>query len=190
MWNVNGELSFLAEEAGATAVTAVDVMPPTEAYREEHRRRGSGVRFVHGDIHDPDVVAAVGPHDVVWCSGVLYHAPNPVLTLERLRALTDRLLILATETIPEVPGLSQACVFLPGLSAPDRRLHRLARPHGTALGIHTPFRPDQGYGNWWWGLSRSAVRGMLFAAGFELREEHGGPLHATFLAAPARHTGT
>ncbi len=184
MWNVHGHIAFVAEEVGATRATAVDVMDETDSYIEEHRRRSSTVRFVRGDVHDADVVERIGPHQVVWCSGLLYHTPNPLMTLERLRTITSEILILATETIPEVPGLSQACVFFPGLSEHDRRLHRAARPAGVAHGIHTPFDRSQGYGAWWWGMSRSAVRGMLHATGFEVLEEHGGPLHATVIAAP------
>jgi len=182
MWSVHGRIAFIAEECGATAVTAMDVMAPTPEYEAEHQRRESTVRFIRGDIHDQATVEEVGPHDVVWCSGLLYHAPNPMLTLERLRALTTQTLILATETIPEVPGMSQACVFLPGLSAPDRALHAAARPHGLAHGIHTAFEPEQGYSAWWWGLTRSAVLGMLDAAGFTVGEQLGGPLHTTIIA--------
>jgi hypothetical protein len=115
---------------------------------------------------------------------VLYHAPNPVLTLSCLRSITGSILILATETIPEVPGLSQACVFLPGLSDADRRAHASARPGVDAAGVSSRFDPAQAYGAWWWGLSRSAVRGMLVASGFEVIEEHGDGLHATLVAKP------
>jgi SAM-dependent methyltransferase len=184
MWGVDGAVAFLAEESGATAVTAVDLMPASERFEAERARRGSKVRFIQGDLHDEATIGAVGRHDLVWCSGVLYHAPNPLLTLARLRDITGELLILATETIPEVPGLSQACVFLPGLSAPDRRAHASARPEVRAAGLSEPFEPAQSYGTWWWGLSRSAVRGMLHASGFEALEERGGPLHATFLVRP------
>jgi hypothetical protein len=184
MWNVNGQMAFLAEDCGATAVTAIDVMSPTEAFEAEHRRRDSKVRFLRGDIHDASVVEAAGPHDVVWCSGVVYHAPNPLLTLQRLREVTAETLILATETIPEVAGLAQACVFFPGLAEQDRALHAAARPHGVAHGIHTAFDPSQGYSAWWWGITRSALHGMLQASGFRVVEEHGGPLHATIAAVP------
>lgn len=184
MWGVDGAIAFLAEESGATAVTAVDLMPASAQFEAERKRRSSKVRFVQGDVHDEKVVGLIGRHDLVWCSGVLYHAPNPLLTLARLREITGELLILATETIPEVPGLAQSCVFLPGLSGPDRRLHASARPGVSAAGISNKFDPSQAYGTWWWGLSRSAVRGMLHASGFETLEEHGGPLHATFLVRP------
>jgi hypothetical protein len=183
MWSVNGEIAFLAEQRGATAVTALDVMAATPQFTAEHARRGSAVRFVHGDLHDVRTIAEVGPHEVVWCAGVLYHSPSPMLTLERLRAVTREVLILSTETIPEVPGLAQACIFYPGLADRDRLVHASARPHG-ALGVSTPFERSQSYGAWWWGLSSSAVRGMLHAAGFEVLEEHRDPLHATFVARP------
>jgi 2-polyprenyl-3-methyl-5-hydroxy-6-metoxy-1,4-benzoquinol methylase len=104
MWTIHGALCFAAEDAGAASVTGVDIMAPTERFEAELRRRDSKVRFVLGDLHDPATVAAVGRHDVVWCSGVLYHAPHPLLTLERLRELTGQTLLLATETVAETPA--------------------------------------------------------------------------------------
>ena len=38
MWGVNGEYSFLAEEAGATVVKGVDVFGPTPEFEEKRRR--------------------------------------------------------------------------------------------------------------------------------------------------------
>lgn len=38
MWGVNGEYSFVAEEAGATLVKAVDVFGPTPEFRGEEGR--------------------------------------------------------------------------------------------------------------------------------------------------------
>ncbi len=175
MWSVDGALAFAAEAAGATSVTGVDVMAPTPAFETERARRGSGVRFVRGDVHDPAVVAEVGRHDVVWCSGLLYHAPNPLLTLERLAQLTGETLLLATEALPEVPGLRGACVFYPGadprpFAAPGR------------VGLASPFDAARGYENWWWGITRSALEGMLAATGFRVAEAHDDRLHVTIVA--------
>ena len=175
MWSVDGALCFAAEAAGATAVTGLDVMEPTTAFESERARRGSAVRFVRGDVHDAGVVAEVGAHDVVWCSGLLYHAPHPLLTLERLRALTGQTLLLATETLPEVPGLRGACVFYPGadraaFAAPGRQ------------GLETPFDPARGYENWWWGITRSALLGMVEASGLRVAEVHDDVLHVTLVA--------
>ena len=168
MWKVHGALCFVAEDAGASAVTGVDVMDPSQPFLDEQRRRGSKVRFVQGDLHDAATAGAVGRHDVVWCSGVLYHAPHPLLTLERLRGLTAQTLLLATETIPETPGRPNTCVIAPG-----RGDHPNAQP---------PRGPDEGYGPWYWGITPSALRTMLSLAGFEIVEQHQLPFHATLVA--------
>jgi hypothetical protein len=183
MWRIDGALCFLAEEAGATSVTGIDVMPASERFEAERAQRGSSVRFIQGDLHDPSTVEAAGAHDVVWSSGLLYHAPHPLLTLERLRSLTGELLVLSTETIPELAGVEGGCVFFPGLSAPQRAAHA-RRGEGTRLGIDSPFDPAEGYGNWFWGISPSALRGMLAATGFDVVEEYGDPFHVTVLAEP------
>jgi hypothetical protein len=138
MWTVHGALCFAAEEAGAASVTGVDVMAPTERFEDERRRRGSHVRFVQGDVHDPATIAAVGRHDVVWCSGVLYHAPHPLLTLSRLRELTAGTLLLATETVAETPGRLRPVVLGhlavgPALDADAQRLYGArGAPHAAA----------------------------------------------------------
>jgi 2-polyprenyl-3-methyl-5-hydroxy-6-metoxy-1,4-benzoquinol methylase len=182
MWSVDGAIAFLAERCGARAVTGLDVMPASAKFEAERAARASTVRFVQGDLHDPAVMAEVGSHQVVWCSGVIYHAPHPLLTLERLHEITGETLILASETIPEVPGVSQACVFLPELPKADRQAHASARPGRPALGITEPFDRRQSYGAWWWGLSASALKGMLAATGFEVVEQHGDALHVTLVA--------
>jgi hypothetical protein len=168
MWTIHGALCFAAEDAGATTVTGVDVMAPTERFDAELRRRDSQVRFVQGDVHDPATVAAIGRHDVVWCSGVLYHAPHPLLTLERLRELTGQTLLLATETVSETPGRPGTCIIAPG-----RDEHPNAEP---------PAGPDAGYGPWYWGISPSALRSMLTLSGFAVVEEWRTPFHVTVAA--------
>jgi hypothetical protein len=168
MWTVHGALCFAAEDAGAATVTGVDVMAPSLQFAAELQRRDSKVRFVQGDLHDPATVDAVGRHDVVWCSGVLYHAPHPLLTLERLRELTGRTLLLATETVAETPGRRGTCVI-----SPDTAEHPNAEP---ARG------PDAGYGPWYWGISPSALRTMLTLSGFGVVEEYRTPFHVTVVA--------
>jgi SAM-dependent methyltransferase len=185
MWNVHGEVAFAAEEAGATAVAGVDVMGATPDFEAERTRRGSAVRFVQGDLHDPAVLAEAGEHDVVWCSGVLYHAPNPALTLERLRSVTREWLILATEVLPDVPGLPGACVLYPALDDGQRRAYASA-PGGPAVGVTTPYDPAAGYGNWFWGITPSALDGLLRIAGFGAVERRwrASPFHLTVAARP------
>jgi hypothetical protein len=181
MWKVNGRIAFVAEEAGASEVTGVDVMAATPEFEAEHARRSSNVRFVHGDLHDASTVADVGPHDVVWCSGVLYHAPNPVLTLHRLRELTRELLILQTMTLPELPGVDQGLVFYPGVRNP-----RLYARWGeqAARSLRLPEPGEDPYAPWWWGISHSALHAMLRAADFEPVDQWGDPFGVHVIARP------
>ena len=189
MWQMHGRIAFVAEEAGAKGVTAVDAMDPTPEFERERERRGSGVRFVQGDLHDPLTVEEIGAHDFVWCSGVIYHSPNPYLLIEHLRRLTGRLLYLGTEIVPEVPGFEGACVFYPGLSESSRRGYGSVHgPGHDAIGVNSPFDPTPGlgYANYWWGITPSALRGMLATARLRIVEElHPDPFTMSVIAEPA-----
>ena len=181
MWNIDGAIAFLAEEAGATTVTGIDLSPPTAAFEAERARRDSAVRFVQGDLHDPATVAEAGVHDVVWCSGLIYHAPHPLQTVERLRECCSETLILSSETIPELLGVRQGCVFLPGLPPAARRAY--AGPGAAArVGVDDEFDPAAGYGNWFWGLTPSALDAMVATAGFEIVDRVRQPLHHALVA--------
>lgn len=173
MWGVNGGFAFEAEAAGATRVTAVDVFGPTPEFERTRHERQSRVRFVLGDATDPRTLDAIGTHDVVFCAGVLYHHPSPFDLLVAMRRICGATLILRTSTIPEVDGLPNAAVFFPALDDRARELWNLSRlglPHQE--GISNPFGPEQGYGNWFWGLTPSCLRAMLQVAGFRVDEQH------------------
>ena len=156
---MSGRLAFLAEEAGATDVTLFDAMEPTDEFQAEHERRESRVRFVRGDLYAPETPEQVGPHDVVWCTGLMYHAPSPLLAMERLGAMTAELLLVGTKVIPELPGLRQTAVFYPWLERRDRDIHG----HFGGRGVREPFDTDveRSYASWWWGLTPSALRAMF-----------------------------
>ena len=185
MWGVNGEFAFEAEEAGATRVTAVDVFGPTPEFEQKRLERHSQVRFVLGDATDPQALAAIGEHDVVFCAGVLYHHPSPFDLLIALRRICGGTLILRTSTIPEVGGLPNAAVFFPMLDDRARGLWRLASlglPHQE--GISNRFQPEQGYGNWFWGLTPSCLRSMLQVAGFRVDEQWKEAFAQTLICTP------
>jgi len=182
LFKLVGEIAFVAEEAGATRVTLFDVGDPDLIceghpewgwFEDKKAKRSSQVRYVQGNLEDPAVVDDIGVHDVVFFSGVLYHTPNPLLQLLQLRQLTGELLYLSTLTIPEVPGFPNACVFYPYL--PDDVRQHFAAGYWWAedllgIGPAVDERPMCGYGNCWWGMSRSALQSMLRAARFEVVE--------------------
>jgi hypothetical protein len=185
MWGVNGAHAFLAEESGATAVCGVDVFGPTPEFEAERARRGSRVEFVLGDCTAPATLARVGLRDVVFCAGVLYHHPSPFDVLVALRSICGERLLLRTSTIPEVRGLPNAAVFFPGLPDRARRLWNL-RSLGLLhqAGITNPFRAEEGYGNWFWGLTPSCLESMLAVAGFRVLRREDEPFAQTVLCEP------
>jgi len=181
MWNVHGRYSYLAEDGGASRVTAVDAMEQTPEFLAEHERRGSSVRFVRGDLTDPGLPGVVGQHDVVWSSGVIYHLPNPLVGIEHLCAMTREVLLVQSATIPEIPGLSQACVFYPGLERGEAGAYGEVFPGSVAL--ETPFEASGGYANWWWGITPSALRAMVGSQpGFEVVKTVRGSLGTVVVA--------
>ena len=172
MWGVNGEYAFIAEEAGATRVVALDVFGPTPEFDEKKRARGSSVEFVLGNIVHAETMARVGAVDVVFCAGVLYHHPSPFDLLVALRRICTGTLILRTASIPEVPGMPNAAVFYPMLDTRARALwdlRGLGVLHQT--GISNAFQPEEGYGNWFWGLTPSCLVSMLRTAGFRVQSQ-------------------
>ncbi|MCW3066766.1 MAG: hypothetical protein JWN32_3938 [Solirubrobacterales bacterium] len=189
LWSIHGRIAFLAEEHGATSVTAVDISGETEPYRAEHARRQSKVRFVQGDLHEDAALEAIGRHDVVWCSGVLYHCPNPVRSLACLRRITGETLVLRNATVPEIAVSDQAGVFFPALPDDARRAYDRAYTavggKATRVGLTTPFDASKGYANWWWGLTPSAVTGMLAATGFTVTETATNGFDTTIVARAA-----
>jgi hypothetical protein len=130
---------------------------------------------VQGDLEDPASVREIGPHDIVWCVGVIYHTPNPVLQLFHLRNITKELLFIGSATIPEIPGFPQASVYYPHLDRQDRHPYArgIAERAAGSLAVGTAFddRPMYGHGNFWWGITPSAMRAMLRTARFEVIEE-------------------
>lgn len=186
MWNVEGRFALEAEAGGATCVTAVDVMEEADSFRAERERRGPHVRFVHADANAEDLVERVGVHDVVWSSGVLYHQPSPLRTVEGLAALAGETLLVQTATIPEVPGLPQACVLYPGLDRSSREA--FGRVFPGAIGLDTAFEPGQGYANWWWGITPSALRAMVeVQPGLEVIDVLRGPTETVVVAKRTPH---
>jgi SAM-dependent methyltransferase len=185
MWGVNGDHAFLAEEAGATSVKAVDVFGPTPEFMAKQQARNSSVEFILGDASHPDIISRIGIADIVFCAGVLYHHPSPFDLLVALRRICGKTLILRTSTIPEIKGLPNAAIFFPLLGPDERKLWNLS---GLGLakqvGITDGFEPQSGYGNWFWGLTPSCLESLLKTAGFRVDIRATEAFVQTFICSP------
>ena len=170
LWGIHGENLFFALDNGARKVLAVDIYDETEKFKEEKLRRGQDIGFVQGDINAEDTIEKIGQQDVVLFSGVLYHAPDPVHMLMNMRRITKEILILNSAAIPEVRGMKNVAVFYPHLSQSQRKMW--TRGIGSQRAITSPYEPSEGYGNWLWGITPSAMESMLNVAGFEVIEKY------------------
>ena len=191
LFGIHGDRALLAEDAGASRVTLFDGGDVRYSeFPAKQKERGSQVRVIQGDLEDPLAVAEIGPHDIVWSTGVIYHTPNPVRQLLHLREITKELLYLGTHTIPELPGIKHGCVYYPLLDERSRAAYAAAHENaGPCWGIGTAFddTPMTGHGNFWWGISPSALEAMLATARFEVVEtwrdrEH--PFYMDLIARP------
>jgi hypothetical protein len=190
LWGTVNEQVTVAARAGATATTMIDVAPEDgtdedlwRLFRERAASLGvTDTTCVKGSINDVETVKRVGSFDVVSCSGVIYHCPQPLHTLRQLRAITRETLILGTATIPETvsspagtvsvePG---AALLVPAMTESHRAvLGQWLREVGgvQALGVNYPMQSGwalDDYGAWWWFFTRDYVAAMLRIAGFEV----------------------
>ena len=179
LWGINGLNSFIAEENGANKVIAVDVYPANKEFLDEYKRRNSAIKFIQGDINLLETTDEIGNCDIVLCSGVLYHTPDPIHLLTRLRSICNETLILNTASIPDMPGIKNTAVFYPFLNKRQRKIWD--RGIGSQKGITGPYEPQEGYGNWFWGMSPSCIESMLQCAGFEVKERYISTFNSIFI---------
>ncbi len=185
MWGVNGEYAFIAEEAGATEVKGVDVFGPTPEFEQKKQAKNSNVEFILGDATHPDTLDKIGVVDVVFCAGVLYHHPSPFDLLVALRRICGEMLILRTSTIPEINGLPNAAIYFPMLKPEDRKLWNLSSLGSMRqVGITDGFEPEEGYGNWFWGMTPSCLESLLETAGFRIEFRATEPFAQSVICTP------
>ena len=191
LWGTVNEQVTVAARAGATSTTMIDVAPEDtqeggnlwERFRERAQSLGvDDTSFGRGNIDNPETVERVGSYDVVSCSGVLYHCPDPLRTLRNLRAITSGTLILGTASIPETVSTvagevaveSGSALFVPALTHSQRAilgdwLFELGEVQ--ALGVNHPLESAwdlEDYSAWWWFFTRDYVAALLEIVGFEV----------------------
>lgn len=189
LWGTVNEQVTVAAQAGATATTMIDVAPEDgdEDLWGLFRKRAASLGVtdttcLQGSINDPETVRRAGNFDVVSCSGVLYHCPEPLHTLRQLRAITRETLVLGTATTPEVVSRSAGTVsiepggalLVPAMTQSQRAvLGEWLREVGAvqALGVNYPMETEwaiDDFGAWWWFFTRDYVAALLRVAGFRV----------------------
>jgi tRNA (mo5U34)-methyltransferase len=143
----DGFFSFEAERRGAKRVLAVDSFcwsgegwGTKAGFNLARKALGSKVEDLEMEVLDisPE---KIGTFDLVLFSGVLYHMPHPLLSLERVFSVTGNHLILETEVDMEW-SRRPAMVFYPADELSDDATN-------------------------WWGPNAIAVEAMLKTVGFQ-----------------------
>lgn len=179
LWGVDGANSFFAEKSGATKIISVDIHPASTAFLNEKKKRNSNIEFIKGDMNLKETAEKIGICDVVFCSGVVYHTPNPFHIISMLHSICKETLILTTTSIPEMPCIKNVAVFYPYLPKKQRGIWN--RGVGEQKAITSPYEPKEGYANWFWGMSPSCIESILQCAGFEIIERHIFKFDSTFV---------
>lgn len=190
LWGTVNEQVSTAARAGATSTTMIDVAPRDGSdddlwrlFSERLDRLGvDQPTCIQRNIDDEAAHSELGTFDVVHCSGVLYHCPEPLHTLKRLRAITRETLILGTATMPALVETTAGSVTLtpggallvPAMSIAQRAvLGRWLTDNGAsmAIGVNHPIESDwavDDYSAWWWFFSPDYVAALLGVVGFKV----------------------
>lgn len=194
--------------AGAARVAMADIEPAgSELWLRFHERmaergvsRDAYESFPGVDVNRPGLAERLPGFEVVHCTGVLYHCPDPVAAMRNLADAAGRWLIVNTVVCPSrvenaagaIALPDGAALFLPGLSEAERDVLRLhyqtkfgwspdygldyvaPRPRPEAPEkVMAHLAPDRGLSckAWWWLFSIPAFRAALHLLRFDIREE-------------------
>ena len=193
LWGTLNEKVSVALRAGAASATMADIAPLDHSLWKDFDAHCQQMG-VHGynkarlDIVEPGPALASLRHDVVHCSGIIYHLPDPFRMLGNLRRLTAGHLIITSMVVPEqirnhhgsLAFPADAAAYVPSLGEETRAvIAEHFRSAGVSIGgITQPMEepwlwPDgsPNFGPWWWLMSPPFLRGLIRSAGFAIEDE-------------------
>ena len=177
LWGTVNEKVSVAVAAGAESVTMLDITPPdTELWTLLHERLTNlGVNDyarISGDVNKLGNQEGFPAFDVVHCSGVLYHHPEPLHLIRSLRKITRRHLILTSavtqERIENDLGVFQIAasgvLFVPALQENERKIvakYWTEHAGAVAWGITEPVKWNlEDSAPWWYLPTAHAMTAM------------------------------
>ena len=188
LWGTVNEKVSVAHAGGARTLAMVDITPPGNVLWErfEERRQHLQLPEVQAISGDVQTLVETSPglqFDVVHCSGVLYHMPEPIHLLSALRKITGEYLILTSTvtatTVKNDQGVLHippgAVLFLPALRAEERAILKAYWQKfvgDEALGLTTEAAAWSlsDFAPWWWLFTPQALEALCRAAGFHCQE--------------------
>jgi hypothetical protein len=191
LWGTLNERITPAMQAGCASATMIDEQPAGnalwQAFEAHCAARGvSGYRCVSATLQDAALPGRLGPFDVLHCSGVIYHCPDPFAALRQLWRLTEGDLLLGSMTVPaRIANAAGALDLGEGrlLAVPALRgrTRDIVHQHFADLQLQavrinlapeTPWWRSDGnadHAPWWWLFTAETLGAMAEAAGFRVR---------------------
>jgi 2-polyprenyl-3-methyl-5-hydroxy-6-metoxy-1,4-benzoquinol methylase len=184
LYGTVSEKVSVAHGHGATELTMIDIVPEGnelwQAFSDRMQHLGiSEYETISSSILDLAEAPDPPRYDVVHCTGVLYHMPDPMRLLSALRRITQKYLVLGSAvTATSISGNgetlnvpSAASLFVPALRERERAiLEGYWRPFvgSDALGLTREQEPwdVEDFAPWWWLPTVDCMRSMCESAGF------------------------
>jgi 2-polyprenyl-3-methyl-5-hydroxy-6-metoxy-1,4-benzoquinol methylase len=184
LYGTVSEKVSVARSHGATELAMIDIVPEGNelwrAFSDRMQQLGiSGYETISDSILDLAESPDHPRYDVVHCTGVLYHMPDPMRLLTALRSITREYLVLGSAvTATSISGNgetlkipSAAALFIPALKEGERAiLEGYWRPFvgHDALGLTREQKPwdVEDFAPWWWLPTVDCMRAMCESAGF------------------------
>ena len=188
LWGTINERVSVAAKHNARDLAMIDISTPESELWQLFRDRMATLNVpkcacISTDVCDLAATRDAPKYDVVHCSGVLYHHPNPVLLFESLRRVTRHHLIMTSAVTQEVVVNelgsfhvpSSGAIFVPALDLEERAiLWKYWRDNagvGACFGISEPAEWDpHELGPWWWLLTPRVMIAMATSVGFRVLE--------------------
>lgn len=193
LWGTVNEKVTVALAAGASRATMSDIAPAGHELWDLFERHAAN-RGIGGhdclpgfDITALDRQPEPPVYDLVHCSGIIYHVPDPWRMLRNLRMLGRGHVILTSMVLP--PRLDNAAgqlelpqdtaLYVPGLRDQVRQVvarhfdDRGIKVAAINTALDEPWIWPDGHANfgpWWWLLSPEFLARLCTSAGFEVLE--------------------
>lgn len=201
LWGTIGERVSMAAKHNPASLTMIDTTPDEslwDAFRKRLKDKGideKTVRQIRADVEAPGFAQKAGKYDVVYCSGLLYHSPNPMHFLWPLSDVVGEYLIFGSIVLADrfrgllgLPYGMPLSVFVAALDDVQRKFVADAyKFHDStpAVGISHPVTtwvcntPREGgllhnTAPFWWLYCPVTVASMLNLAGFDVLDNFPG----------------